>query len=168
MKKQFIILLLLPLVIFSQENSNFKFKSISVSPLAAFTGGNHGGFVIGGDLGIAYKENIFLLSAQFGQEFVVLSSYRDSFSTLSLSWGRIFEWTSWLQWDAFAGLSYFYYKEKNVAIRGYDRTSTIGFPITSSLKFMIGDYFSIGPQVRVHLNSIQSILTMGINFQVTF
>jgi hypothetical protein len=170
MKKYSILLLLLPLLCSGQEETqkDFEFNFISLNPLSVYRTGQTGGFCIGGDVSFMYKENTFLISAQFGAELGILSDYSDSFSGVSLLWGKEFELNYWLQSDVFVGLSYFYYKTGNVAIRGYDRTTTVGIPITSKLKFMIGDHFSFGPQLRLNINSVQTVVSLGVAFQVDF
>ncbi|WP_298512300.1 hypothetical protein [uncultured Kordia sp.] len=167
MKKCIVILLLLPLLGFSQtKDEGVKFESISLNPLSIYIGGS-GGLSLSGDIGLSYKENNFLVSAQFGEELNLFGSEDDSFAELSLSWGKKSELTSWLQWEGFVGLSYFNYKRKNFNAPD-DRSITVGVPIMTKLKLMIGNFFSIGPQLRVNLNAVQSVMSGGLSFQVDF
>ena len=158
----------MPIFCVSQETSKIEFKSIAINPLSIYLENDSGGFAISADVGLSYKENIFLVSTQFGYEFAVFTTYLDSFSELSLLWGREFKLTSWLRWDGFAGLGYFYLKEGNFDIRGHDRNSTVGFPLISKLKCMIGHHFSVGIQLRGNFNSLQTIGSAGLILQVDF
>ncbi|MCH2196336.1 hypothetical protein [Kordia sp.] len=167
MKKCIVILLLVPLLGFSQEkNKRVEFNSISLNPLSIYLGGP-GGFSISGDIGLSYKGNDFLVSGQFGEELNLFGSEGDSFAEISLSWGKKSELTSWLQWEGFVGLSYFNYKRKNLDFT-HDRSITVGVPFITKLKFMIGNSFSIGTQVRINMNTVQSVMSGGLSFQVDF
>jgi hypothetical protein len=168
MKKCIVIILLLPLLSVGQEKKDFEFNFISLNPISGFRAGGNGGFAISGDVGFSFKENLFMLSAQFAQEFAIFTDYLDSFSEVNLSWGKEFVLADWLQSDFFVGLSYFYFKEGNVSIRGHDRTTTVGVPLTSKFKFMLGDHFAMGPQIRFNLNNVQTIMSLGVAFQVDF
>jgi len=168
MKRYIVILLLVPLLASGQEQKDFEFNFLSLSPLSVYRSGDSGGLTISGDMSFIIKNQTFVLSAQFGEELDILSNFDDSFSTIGLLWGKEFELNSWIQSDVFFGLSYFYFKRANVAIRGHDRSTTVGVPLTSKLKFMIGDHFSIGPQLRLHLNTVQTIMSLGVAFQVDF
>ncbi|PTX63579.1 hypothetical protein C8N46_101180 [Kordia periserrulae] len=168
MKKCIVILLVLPLLCSGQEKKDFGFNFISLNPLSVYRSAKTGGLVISGDISFRFKENVFLLSGQFGSEIVILSDLNDSFSEVSLSWGKEFELADWLQTDIFIGLSYFYFKTPNFTIRGHDRNATVGVPITSKLKVMVSNNFSIGPQIRLSINSLHTIMSLGLAFQLDF
>jgi len=169
MKKWSILLVLIPVLNFSQEKNKLQFESVALNPLSIYLANSSGGFAFNGDVGLSYKGQQFLVSAQFGEELTIWrSSFDDSFKEVSLSWGKQFQITSWLQWDGFAGLSYFYYKAANITTRDYDRKTTVGVPLISKLKCMIGDYFSVGIQLRANVNTVQAISSGGLIFQIDF
>ncbi|WP_298418320.1 hypothetical protein [uncultured Kordia sp.] len=169
MKKYIIIILLLmPIFCNAQSTDQLEFSSISFNPVSAYTGSSGVGGAVGGDLALSYRKNIFLISGYFGEGISFFSSYEDSFSELSLSWGRAHPFNDWLQIEGFVGAGYFYFKNRNINLEGAEKDKTVGFPLFTKLKFMIATNFSIGIQVRVNINSIQTITSFGPYLQLDF
>lgn len=167
MKKYIIIIFLLPIFCSAQDKSQLEFTSVSV-PLSAYFGTSGVGGSIGGELGLAYEKNLFLFSAYFGEGISFFETKDDSFSEFSLAWGRALPFNDWLQLEGFVGASYFYFKNRNIAFEGDETDATIGFPISGRLKFSLSDHFALGTQVRVTINSVQTITNIGSYIQIDF
>ncbi|MEM6687189.1 MAG: hypothetical protein AAF617_15515 [Bacteroidota bacterium] len=163
------LLLFVSVLMNAQERHNFNFESISINPLSLYVANKSTGFSMSGDIGLSYKTQNFLISAQVGRELDIFpSAFGESFSDIGLLWGKTFELTSWLYWDGFVGASYFYLKEPTMEVRTYDRQTTVGVPLVSKLKCMIGNYFSVGIQLRANVNALQSFASGGLALQVDF
>ncbi|MBC8753431.1 hypothetical protein H2O64_02030 [Kordia sp. YSTF-M3] len=166
MKKYIIIVcMVVPMFIFSQEKNGLNFRSIAINPLSV----TNAGLAINADLSFMNSKNIYTLSGYAGTELTFPfdnKTSEDSFQDYSLLWGREVKIENWLRLEGHAGLGYFLFKTEHFNDEIEDeKKTTIGVPLLSKLKFMLGNHFSIGIQFRANINSAKIVRGGGIFFQ---
>ncbi|MBJ2175797.1 DUF481 domain-containing protein [Aureibaculum sp. A20] len=147
---------------------SFHFKSVAISP-GLFLGQNTGGFSLGAETGFAYKNNLFTISATLGGELNVLGGDSESFSAVSLLYGRSLLLNKNLTLDTFLGAGYFSYKyNSDYDNPGYERSNTVGFPVSIRLRYQLSDNFSLGIKGEEYFNSLKLLFNTGIVVQWNF
>lgn len=153
------------------QSEKFRFKSFSLTPIGIYFDSNAGGLALNGDLSYGYKKHLFVFSGSVGSEFVlsILGSETtpDSYEQLNLSYGQVFKLHKVIDLDLMAGLGYFSFKSTQINIekRGYERSSTIGFPLLAKIRFKTGSQFSAGLSFQANFNSVNNIYNTGLLFQ---
>ena len=167
-------------VLFSQE-SKLKFHSISIAPLNYYFDSDLDGAVNSIDIALKKGKHVYKVFGLAGGETQMITigsaTVTRSFFEVDVMYGREFKANKWLYFDFYGGLGYF---ERIVStperIPGsgtgglfqtydytynIDRTSTIGFPIQSKIRYKVGNRFSLGLQLHANFNSIKSSYSIG-------
>ncbi len=149
------------------KNEQFTFKSFSFSPSIYFNSSNTG-IALSGDISYAYNKSIYTFSAIAGG--VVCGDFfgscnSESFGQINILYGRELMLTKKIVIDVHAGLGYFSYKSSSIIGTESGHSTTVGFPLTTKLRFKTGNRFSIGLQLHANINSVNTIYAAGILFQ---
>ncbi|MDY7393686.1 outer membrane beta-barrel protein [Aureibaculum sp. 2210JD6-5] len=173
-----VVFLVFPLSILSQNNSEiFYLKSAAVSPGAyIFNKPNldsSAGFLLNGEVAFGYKQNVFMLSVNAGEE-IDLFGYNDNVQQINLMYGREFPLSNRFSVDAFAGLGYFsvktrdYFYENSKNVIKNKRFTTMGFPISARIRYKFNDFISLGLKFEQNINSVNSVFNTGFIVQFNF
>lgn len=160
-----------PLIAESQNDTisnKFEFHSISASPTGIYAG-NTFGLAVSGDVSFNYGVNIFSLAVGTGSELVVLG-YSEFYQQANLLYGREYRLSKRTLIDVSAGAGYFHNStygslNDNTSAFGEIDRYTIGFPVSTKIRFMLSSRFSMGLQLQLNINSAQTIFTTGIILQ---
>ncbi len=159
----------------SQEHENtskFKFHSVSLTPLVVSKiGSGDGGGSIYADISASKDHHLFSVQFGTGSELDILEK-NDSYSEFNFLYGRQFRINKNMYWDMHAGAGYFSFttfdRNANNGIGGDVTSKTIGVPLTTKLRFMLGNKFSLGLQFHVNFNAESVIYNGGLVFQFNF
>ena len=160
-------------------NNKFEFHSISFSPIGFYASQASAGFGANADVAVNYGKNIFKLYANGGSEFVISTfgePIYDSYEEYGILYGRTIQLKSKVDFDYFAGLSFFkytfnnnssaseydYYYEPN---EGESVKKVIGLPLQAKLRFNTGRIFSLGFQIHANLNTATAVIQPGLFLQ---
>jgi hypothetical protein len=162
-------LLLIGFSVIAQEKEKLQYKSFSVSPgIFSNEGKSGGGFSLSSELSYQYYKNIFSISASVGAQpsggFVIGVVNPDSFEQVNVLYGREFNLWGTTFFELHGGTGYFSFKSIDIDLTnlGYDRKTTLGFPIMAKLKFRSGENFSWGFQAQQNINAVNRLLTVGV------
>jgi len=178
MRKTTFYLSLLFLIInfssFSQNNkaeskpaSKLELHSVSISPIDIYFDDHTGGISLKLDFTLNKDRHIFKLQGVVNQEFKMNllgeTSSPESLYEINLLYGREFSLNKWLYYDVFGGVGFFNISNFDDKNKG---NTTIGFPIQNRLRFQTKGKFGGGLQFQVNLNSLNTIYSPGIFFQL--
>jgi hypothetical protein len=130
------------------------FHSFSITPLEVFFYKNSGGLAITGELSYAISENIFTLSASFGEEF-----WGPEIQQFNILYGRELKLKDWLFIDFSAGAGLFRLKYSK------SNEQALGIPLVTKIRFKTGEKFSIGFKLQGNINSVENIYSIGLLLQ---
>ncbi|WP_432670903.1 hypothetical protein [Flavobacterium sp. SM2513] len=161
------------------ETDKFQIHSISVSPIGFYASQASAGFGANADVAVNYGKNIFKLYANGGSEFVINTfgaSIYDSYEEYGILYGRTIQLKSKVDFDYFAGLSFFKYtSNNNSSASEYDYyyepnaeesvKKVIGVPLQAKLRFKLTRVFSLGLQLHTNINTATSIFQPGFFVQ---
>lgn len=160
-------------------NNKFQVHSITISPVGVYASSASAGFGANADLAFNYGENVFKIYANGGSEFVISTfgePIYDSYEEYGLLFGRTIQIKNKVNFDYFAGLSYFKYtSNNNSSASEYDNyyepndeeseEKVIGLPLQAKIRFDTGRIFSLGLQFHVNINTATTILQPGLFLQ---
>ncbi len=161
-----IIIVLYGGYVFAQEDvstTNVSFHSASISLISGFGSGEANGGAINADVSISKGKHLFSLQGMTGSEVDLLAP-SDEFSQLNAFYGREVSLSKSIKFDWHAGAGYFRYV-KNAGNSLSEEFSTLGIPVMSKLRFLIGGKFSVGLQFQVNFNTENILYNGGIVFQ---
>lgn len=162
--------------------NGIEFHSIAFSPLSFYSSNRDGGVALDIELGFNYGLNVVKLYAGSGSEFTVSvfgASITDSYTEVSVLYGRELKAGEFFFVDLFAGIGYFaftydggaiptntfnYYTNSFNTIGEYKKT-VIGIPLDLKFRFQTGRLFSLGLQIHGNINSATSIVQPGLFLQ---
>lgn len=182
------VFLIYSMFVFSQEAEHqLKFNSVDISPLGFYLNNETDGIAFSIAVTLKKDKNLFKLFGLAASELETPSfgpTNSESFSELSVLYGRNILIRKSMYIDGFLGFGYFSHTQTtSLAIPGsgggglfsepnYDNvdyhTSTIGFPIQGRIGFQTGKRFSLGLQLHSNINSIKTYYSSGLFLQWKF
>lgn len=144
--------------------SKLKYHSFSVVPLSIYFDNNSSGLALSGAVSFTYKKHLFFLGLSAGSEFIIIGRYADNFEQINLLYGKELKLSRTLFLDLHTGAGYFSLSATaiNPNKLGEERATTMGFPIKTKFRVLLGKQFSLGLQFQANVNSIRTIYTTGI------
>jgi len=150
------------------ESSSIQFHSVSLTPLSFYSANSSDFINLGADFTLAKGKHLYSLDASIADELEIFGK-QDSFRQLNVLYGRQFVLSQSIHMDAHIGAGYFGYRSfdssANNGIGGEVTKSTVGVPLKTKLRFLIGNKFSMGLQLHANINLERSIVGAGLVFQ---
>lgn len=165
--KKFILLFLIPLSFWGQNNSEetkLQFRHLSLFIGSGSVEDSFNTLNFGVEAGAGLKRHLFKASMITGgptRTFWDSEPY-GNFIELNLLYGREFVVQPWLFADFHAGLGYFSFGAQNPNGAGYTvNEDTIGFPLEGSLKIPLWKWVRLGFRVHHNFNSVRDVTSIG-------
>ncbi len=170
--KLLIIIGLFPIFCISQENS-FRIHSISAGlGYIDFTSkeiNSSGGLNFVADFTTNYNENLISVYFNIGGEVDVLSSEDGEAYEISITYGREWDLSDRLKFEAHAGVGYFNWGYSNSSTFNLLKNeTTVGFPVRAKLIYYFGEHFGIGVNPNINLNSLAITYSADFILQYKF
>lgn len=170
--KQLLLILLIPTMLWGQEEESsrsLQFSHIGVSVGSGMVEDSENTLYGSLEIGVHVQHHFFKASFISGgptRTFWDTEPY-GNFIEVNALYGREFELQSWLLLDAYAGIGYFSFGEKNPDGSRYtlDKNS-VGFPIEGTLSTPIWKWLRLGFRAHHNFNAFRNVTTVGgvLNF----
>ena len=156
--KLLIIIGLLPLLCFSQEN-NFRIHSISAGlGYIDFTSkeiNSSGGLNFVADFTTNYNENLISVYFNIGGAVDILSTEDGEASEINITYGREWDLSDHMKFEAHAGIGYFKWGYASASTNYLlENETTVGFPVRAKLIYYFGEHFGVGLNPNINFNSL--------------
>ncbi|MDN3724520.1 hypothetical protein QRD02_09005 [Aequorivita sp. SDUM287046] len=158
---------------YSQENetiSKLTYHSFSISPIGFYTAEETVGPSFSADVRFSYMKNIFAFGAEGGTDELIYpgSKNHNSYYEFNLYYGRELKVYKRLYIDVFAGVGYVNIRQVGDSYEPIDDVySTIGVPVTGTVKLVLNRGFIVGVKFHANLNSERIIFSAGPHLQFT-
>ncbi|MFD1614659.1 hypothetical protein [Gelatiniphilus marinus] len=138
--------------------SKLKYHSFSVAPLSIYFDNNSSGLALSGAVSFTYKKHLFSLGLSAGSEFIIIGRYANNFEQINLLYGKELKLSRTLFLDLHTGAGYFSLSATaiNPNKLGEERATTMGFPIKTTFRVLIGKKISLGLQFQANINSVRT------------
>jgi hypothetical protein len=170
--KHLLIIGLFPILCFSQENS-FKIHSISAGfGYIGFSSNdidNGDGLNFVADFTTSYNKNLFSVYFNIGGDADILKQEDGETSEISITYGREWDLTDRLKFEAHAGLGYFNWGYSNSSTFFLlEKETTIGFPVRAKLIYYFTNNFGVGINPNANFNSLATTYSVDLIIQYKF